>query len=691
MINSRFVALIMLLTIAGLLAGGLIVSATTVGGQQPSQEAQQSTLSKLAPWVVEHTAAGQIAEFLVIFKDQADLTLVDSLQPKEAKGQYVFEALRAKAQSTQGPLLQWLVENKVEHRPFYIVNAIWVKGTRDIALQIASRPEVARIDGNMQLQGITPVPDSGNNSTEQVAPTNVVEPGIRFIRAPEVWATGYTGQGIVIGGQDTGVRWDHPALINRYRGWDGSNGNHDFNWHDSIHSGGGDCGPDSRIPCDDDNHGTHTLGTAVGTDGGQNQIGVAPGAKFIACRNMDRGNGTPATYLECFQFFLAPYPANGTPTQGDPSKAPDITTNSWTCPPSEGCRAETLQAAVEAHRAAGIMFIVAAGNAGSACSTVVDPPSFYDFSYSVGAYNAATGTIASFSSRGPVTIDGSSRIKPDISAPGVFVRSALRNGAYAPLSGTSMATPHVAGAVALLWSAYPELRGQIELTENILNESAARVEVNDCNSSGFPNNVYGFGRLDIKAAHDLAATKLSLTEKAFGIRGCAGEVEVTALPGVSWRAISSDSWITVTEGSTGSGEGTVKFTVAENTSPAPRAGKLMIAGRIVKITQPAAAPLYTVSGRVVSSDGVGLAGVKLSFSIVAGGCEAPTDVQTDNDGKWAQSEFEPGTTYRVTPSSASRGIRLAFAPSSLDFNGPSNTLNFTSVGRRIAFGSPQIK
>jgi serine protease AprX len=290
----------------------------------------------------------------------------------------VRDALLSKAQQSQDPLLRWLSARGIQHRSFYIVNAIWVKGTRQVALEIALRPEVERIDGNPRIRNVDPVRVTEQElkaANESISAVTTIEPGVSFIRAPEVWSQGSTGQGIVIGGSDTGVEWNHPALINHYRGWNGATASHDYNWHDSIHSGGGSCGFNSLVPCDDNNHGTHTLGTAVGDDGGVNQIGVAPGAKFIACRNMDQGNGQPSTYIECMEWFLAPYPVNGTPSQGDPTKAPDITTNSWTCPPSEGCSVTTLQAAVEAQRAAGIMMVVAAGNSGSACSTVVDPPS----------------------------------------------------------------------------------------------------------------------------------------------------------------------------------------------------------------------------------------------------------------------------------------------------------------------------
>ena len=149
--------------------------------------------------------------------------------------------------------------------------------------------------------------------------------------------------------RDTGVRWTHNAIKPHYRGWDGVTADHDYNWHDSIHdSSGNPCGNDSPFPCDDSFHGTHTIGTAIGDDGTGNQIGMAPGAKWIGCRNMDEGAGTPARYIECMEFFLAPYPIGGTPSQGDPTKAPDMTINSWGCPPSEGCSANTLQSAVEA-------------------------------------------------------------------------------------------------------------------------------------------------------------------------------------------------------------------------------------------------------------------------------------------------------------------------------------------------------
>lgn len=667
----------------------IVVLAAVIAGDMVHESRQQAlnrqALGKMSDWVLERTAGDGQAEFLVILGDQADLSGAAQFETKEEKGRYVFETLRDHALMTQQPIISWLEANGIEHRSFYIVNGLWVKAGRDVAEQLAAREEVLRIEGNPVIRGIMPVERLEESGEALMASRETIETGLNFIRAPEVWAMGFTGQGIVIGGQDTGVRWDHSTLMSKYRGWNGSTASHDYNWHDSIHKGGGACGPDAKAPCDDDNHGTHTLGTALGSDGGSNQIGVAPGAKFIACRNMDEGVGTPASYLECFQFFLAPYPVNGNPSQGDPSKAPHVTVNSWGCPPSEGCSPGTLKAAVEAQQAAGIMTVVAAGNSGSACSTVSEPPSFYDASYSIGAISALTGNIASFSSRGPVTIDGSNRIKPDIVAPGVSVRSAVRGGGYAFFSGTSMATPHVAGAVALLWSVYPEMRGQIELTRNILNESAVRIETAECGGGATRNNVFGFGRLDIKQAVDLAATRLSPARFQMGVKGGSGKIEVSALQGIQWRAVSNDPWIIIGSGATGAGNGNVVFTVAANTSSSPRTGSLMIAGRTVPVSQPGAAPLFSVSGRIQTAGGSGIGRVSVEFSRISGGGALPAPVQTDDEGRWSQSGFEPGTSYAATPVRS----RVRFTPASRQFSEAGSSLDFTSIARSIATVQPR--
>jgi serine protease AprX len=558
------------------------------------QQSNRLASAKIAAWVLEHTADGKEAEFLVVLADQADLSAAEKLQTKEEKGWFVYKALYEKAQTTQRPILDWLESNGVEHRSYYIVNMIWVNGKIDVAQALAARADVARIDGNPVIHNNLPQPSLPAKADKPFAP-EAIEPGITYTNAPQVWALGYTGQGIVVGGADTGYQWDHPALKPHYRGWNGATANHDYNWHDSIHTVGSSCGANSIQPCDDNSHGSHTMGTAIGDDGGTNQIGMAPGAKWIGCRNMDRGNGTPTTYAECFQFFLAPYPVGGTPAQGDPTKAPDVTTHSWGCPPSEGCTSltwVTIQSAIQANRAAGIVTVVAAGNSGSSCSTVSDAPAFFPEVVTVGALQTGTDNIASFSSRGPVTIDGSNRQKPDIAAPGTNTRSSVPVNAYSgSFSGTSMATPHVAGAVALMLSADPSRRGQVSTIEGILKDSAVHISSALCSSSGVPNNVFGYGRLDVKGAVDLALTTIAPASAVAERRGGRGAVAINA-PTITtqWTASSNATWIVLTSAGGGTGSGLVTFELKENLTGHFRIGTLTVARRAFTIIQSGVAP-----------------------------------------------------------------------------------------------------
>lgn len=490
-----------------------VLAAADLRAVNPALTSVPGPSTKIQEWVIDHTRDSAQCEFFVILKEQADLTLAEQFPTKEAKGWFVYGALTEMAEKSQKPLVAWLKERGVPSRSFFIVNALLVTGDRKLVDELAARVDVERIEGNPVIHNDLPLPEAVEESgpaknqetprSESPGWIEAVEWNVAKVNAPGVWALGFQGQGIVVGGQDTGYRWTHAALKKKYRGWDDSTGtvDHNYSWHDSIHSGGGACGPDAQQPCDDYGHGTHTMGTVLGDDGAENQVGVAPQAKWIGCRNMNVGDGSPATYLECFQFFLAPTRLDG--TGADPSRAPDLTTNSWTCPSSEGCSWDTLQAAVDAQKAAGIMTVVAASNSGPSCSTVQDPPAIYASAFTIGA-TTSSDTMASFSSRGPAY--GTKLVKPDVVAPGSSVRSAYFSSdtSYTTMSGTSMATPCAAGGVALLWSAQPCYRRQQDSTQALLEANAFRLTsvIESCGGNYVigPNNTWGYGRLDVLAA-----------------------------------------------------------------------------------------------------------------------------------------------------------------------------------------------
>ncbi|MBI5963291.1 MAG: S8 family serine peptidase [Chloroflexi bacterium] len=422
----------------------------------------------------------------VVMKDQADISDVMKIEDRDERLSAAYEQLTRFSNTTQGELRDFFDTVGVEYTPYYLENAMEVRGGTLVRLYLMTRPEVERVIPSPRLRA---VPDDESSPGYISEVDGSVQWNISMIGADKVWDEfNVRGEGIVVGQSDSGVDGNHPAIHDQYRGVTQGD---DYNWFDPW--------DDTISPNDEGGHGTHTMGTIVGANG----IGVAPKAQWIGCVNLDRNLANPALYLDCMQFMLAPFPHGGDPLKdGDPTKAVHVMNNSWGCPSLEGCDPNALLYAADNLRYAGIFVVVSTGNDGPMCETIESPLSLYDSVFSVGAIDQS-GNIADFSSRGPVTADGSNRIKPDIVAPGVNVLSSTPEGTYAEYSGTSMAGPHLVGVVALIWSAQPELIGDIDATEKLIRDTAQQYEGSipePCASGGKSSNVYGYGVVDVYEA-----------------------------------------------------------------------------------------------------------------------------------------------------------------------------------------------
>ncbi|MEH0934268.1 S8 family serine peptidase, partial [Micromonospora psammae] len=422
---------------------------------------------------------------LVVLREQADLSGIATGAPgragRDARAAEVYRRLVATAERSQRDLRRDLGRLGLDPTPYYLVNAIETDGGPAVRAWLSARPEVSRVLVSQQAR---PLPAPAPRRTGDAAAPSGTAWNIRLLGADRVWSElGVTGEGVVVGSSDSGVDGGHPALTGGFRGGDDS-------WYDPWDR--------TRDPNDTGGHGTHTVGSAVGRDG----IGVAPGARWVGCVNLDRNLGNPAHYLDCLQFMLAPFPAGGDPfTEGRPARAPDVLTNSWGCPPVEGCDPRALRPATAALDAAGILVVAAAGNTGPHCGSIADPPAPYPDVLTVGAVDR-NRRVALFSSRGPAA---GGAAKPDVVAPGAGVLSAMPGGGYATLDGTSMATPQVAGVVALMWSANPALVGDLERTRRILRETARPVQPsyrsgNPADTCGGDPAITGAGLVDAYAA-----------------------------------------------------------------------------------------------------------------------------------------------------------------------------------------------
>ncbi|MEV6107971.1 S8 family serine peptidase [Streptomyces sp. NPDC051940] len=429
--------------------------------------------------VLADLAAKERVSFWVQLDSQADTSAARKQKDKADKGRAVLKAKQEHADRTQAGLKALLRQAHAPYESYWISNTVKVTGDKALAEKIAARDDVAAIQADTPVELPDPQP-----ATAQPTAAGV-EWGVDAINAPEVWdQLGVRGEGVVVASIDTGVEYQHPALLHSYRGTksDGTV-DHAYNWFDAT----GSC--DGAAPCDEHGHGTHTMGTMVGDDGAGNRIGVAPGARWMAAKACTSLGCEQDDLLAAGQWILAPTDSSGQNPR--PDLAPDVVNNSW-----GGSTLDTwYKPMVQAWRDAGIFPAFSNGNAGPDCATA-GAPGAYTNTYASGAFDS-DGHIAYFSSRGTGEDGG---VKPNLAAPGVDIRSSVPGGGYALNSGTSMASPHTAAAVALMWSASPAVRGDVAATEQLLNRTAADADDTTCGGTPANNNVYGEGKLDAFAA-----------------------------------------------------------------------------------------------------------------------------------------------------------------------------------------------
>ena len=634
-----------------------LLLAATPAVAAPDLDPAPTALDKVEPALLERLASKDEATFFVLLRERAALAQASAITPRAARTAFVYRQLSETARQSQAGLRELLEELKVDYTPFWIVNAIQVTGGMELLKELATRDDVERITTPRQYRLITPEP-----GTRQ-ARVQSLEWNIERVRAPAVWDTfGTRGEGIVVASIDSGVDFQHPALVRQYRGNLGNGQfDHNYNWFDPA----GVC-PEPE-PCDNLDHGTHVTGTMVGDDLGGNQIGVAPGARWIAAKGCETRSCTEASLLAAGQWVLAPTDLNGQNPR--PDLAPHVVNNSWGGAPGD----PFYEGIVDAWVAAGIFPAFAAGNDGPACGTAGSPGDYAN-AYAVGNHTI-DNTISATSSRGPSEFGG--EIKPNIAAPGTDVRSSVPGGGYAAFSGTSMATPHVSGTVALMWSAAPALAGDVALTRQLLDDTAIDTENLQCGGDADDNSVWGEGRLDAFAAVQASPRGATgtltgtVTDAASGepVEGATvratGPNDRTVTTGAdgTWRLVLSTGTYSVSVSHFGHLTATVTAEVREGETT-------------VLDTPLAAAPSHAVTGHVRDDRGEPLAGAAVTIL----GTPIPP-ATTGPDGAY-RFDAVPAGEYGVR---ADAGRCLTPQQQRLAVDGD-ETLDFALPSRTDAFG-----
>lgn len=426
--------------------------------------------AKLAPQMQTDLALlnpGEMISVIVRLADQQDVRAING-NGQVTRQTAVINALRSKANTSQKAITSLLGTRRSQgavsrFESFWIFNGLSVTATADVINELAARSDVQSIT----TDNVSIIPASN-------PAYNTAENNLAVINAPDLLNLGFAGQGVVIASMDSGVDISHPDLVDSWRG--GSN-----SWFDPYNQ-------HPTTPTDFSGHGTQTMGVMVGGDSGGTLIGTAPEAKWIAVKIFNDSGASTATAIHLgFQWLLDP---DGDPNTAD---APQVVNNSWAYG-TPGCNLE-FQPDVQALEAVGILPIFSAGNYGPGASTSVSPAN-YPEALAVGATDNSDQLYV-FSSRGPSACGEAATIFPELMAPGVAIKTTDRFGTYFQSTGTSLAAPHVSGALALLLSAFPGLT--VEQQRMALLNTAV-----DLGDPGLDNN-FGAGRLDVFAAYELLA------------------------------------------------------------------------------------------------------------------------------------------------------------------------------------------
>ncbi|MBG0788343.1 MAG: S8 family serine peptidase, partial [Anaerolineaceae bacterium] len=449
------------------------------------------------PELLAEASRSDSLDFLIVFGGQVDLSAAYELD-WSARGWYVYETLTAASNGAQAEVRAYLDQEGISYQAFWVQNVIAVTGATQAAFEglfTFTEIEALRVNAEVRLVEPLEILAADNRNADRAVESNMLH-----INADDAWALGYDGAGLVVGSIDTGVRYSHETLVDQYRGALGGGGfDNNYSWWDAV--------DDQIIPYDDHGHGTHTTGIMVGDDGANNQIGIAPGAEWIACKAIgSNGSGYDADLLACGQFMLAPTDLNG--DNANPDLRPQVVNNSWgDCGRSYD---DWYEATITAWEAAGIYPVFANGNASNCTysqppglNTVGNPARGYNVT-GVGSTGLNNGEYAIHSNWGPtdsldtLNPNGYPDLKPQVVAPGVTIRSAVASSdtSYATMSGTSMSAPHVAGLVTLMWQAGTCLVGNYVQTETLLQDSATPIPYDTGSGEVSPNYATGWGEID---------------------------------------------------------------------------------------------------------------------------------------------------------------------------------------------------